>query len=115
MQLLPAERDVLQDRHVVGQHEVLEHHPDADLDRIGGRGEVHLGAVDGDRALVRLLHAVEDLHQRGLAGAVLTDQRVHGRCPDGDVDVVVGDHAGEALGHAPDLDGTAGHRLVGGC
>ena len=33
-------------------------------------------AVDRDGALVGPLHAVEDLHQRGLAGAVLADDRV---------------------------------------
>ena len=54
-------------------------------------------AVDLDRARVRRLHAVEDLHQRRLAGAVLADDRVDGAAPDVDVDVVVGDHAGEAL------------------
>ncbi|MGO4424284.1 hypothetical protein AB4Z54_37720, partial [Streptomyces sp. MCAF7] len=34
----------------------------------------------------------------GLARAVLTDDRVHGALADGDVDVVVGDDAGETFG-----------------
>ena len=47
------------------------------------------------------LHAVEDLHQRGLAGAVLTHDGVDGAAAYVDVDVVVGDDAGEALADAP--------------
>ena len=62
-------------------------------------------AVDRDGALVRPLHAVEDLHQRRLAGAVLADDRVDRAASHGDVDVVVGDDAGEALGDAAQLDG----------
>ncbi len=36
VQLLGAERDVLEHGQVVGQHEVLEDHADAQLDRVGG-------------------------------------------------------------------------------
>jgi hypothetical protein len=36
VQLLGTEDDIFQDRQIVGQHEVLENHPDASLDRIGG-------------------------------------------------------------------------------
>ena len=56
---LAAEHDVLEDGQVVGQHEVLVHHADAGGDRVRRRGERHRLAVDGDRALVRLVHAVE--------------------------------------------------------
>ncbi len=34
VQLLRAQHDVLEDGEVVGQHEVLEHHPDAGVDRV---------------------------------------------------------------------------------
>ena len=74
--LLGAEDDVLQHGQVVGQHEVLEHHADAGLDRVGRRVEGDLLAVDLDGARVGWLDAVEDLHQRRLAGAVLTDDGV---------------------------------------
>ena len=57
-------------------------------------------AVDADLAVVGLLHAVEDLHQRRLAGAVLPDEGVDGARADGEVDVVVGDDAREALADA---------------
>ncbi len=78
VQLLGAEDDVLEDAEVVGEHEVLEDHADAGGDRVSRRRERDLLAVDLDRARVRLLHAVQDLHQRGLARAVLADDRVHG-------------------------------------
>ncbi|BFP52681.1 hypothetical protein SCMC78_24880 [Streptomyces sp. CMC78] len=86
------------------------HHADAALDGVARVGERDLLAVDRDGALVRLLHAVEDLHQGGLAGAVLTDERVDRALADDDVDVVVGDDAGEALGDAVQFygRGTAG-------
>lgn len=100
MQLLAAENDVLQDGEVVGQHEVLVHHADAAGDGVGRAVEGDLGAVDGDGALVRLLHAVQDLHQGRLAGTVLADEGVDGALADGDADVVVGDDAGEPLGDA---------------
>ena len=51
-------------------------------------------AVDVDGAGVGLVHAVQRLHQRRLAGAVLADDRVDGAGADVEVDVVVGDHAG---------------------
>ena len=103
--LLRAEDDVLEHRQVVGEHEVLEDHADADLDRVRGRVQGDLRAVDLDGAGVRRLDAVQDLHQRGLAGAVLSDDRVDGASTDVDVDVVVGDHAGEPLADAAQADG----------
>ena len=100
MQPLRTEGDVLEHGEVVGEHEVLEDHADSGLDGVGGRPEHDLGAVDLDRAGVGLLHAVQDLHQGRLAGAVLPDDRVDGAVRDIDVDVVVGDDAGEALADA---------------
>ena len=47
-----------------------------------GEWKRHLLAVDADRALVRALHAVQDLHQRGLARAVLA-RRSRARCRGG--------------------------------
>lgn len=110
VQLLGAEYDVLQDGEVVGEHEVLVHHADAAVDGIARVGERDLFAVHRDGALVRLLHAVQDLHQSGLAGAVLTDESVDGAAAHGDVDVVVGHDPGEPLGDAAELHGmrTAG-------
>ena len=110
VQLLAAEDDVLQDGEVVGEHEVLVHHADAAGDGVGRGREGDLLAVDRDGALVRLLHAVEDLHQGRLAGAVLADEGVDGALAHGEVDVVVGHDAGESLGDAGEFDG--GHLTV---
>ncbi|GAA2484379.1 hypothetical protein GCM10023100_29980 [Actinocorallia cavernae] len=82
------------------------HHADAEGDGVAGVVQDGPLAVDGDGALVRLLHAVEDLHQGGLAGAVLTAQGMDGALGDGDVDVAVGDDAGETLGDAAQFDGS---------
>ncbi len=114
VQLLAAQDDVLPDRQVVGQHEVLVHHADAARDGVAGSVELDQLAVDGDGALVGALHPVEDLHQGRLAGAVLTHQGVHGAAGDGDVDVVVGHDAGEALGDAAQFDGRCRRPRAGG-
>ena len=50
-----------------------------------------------DLALVRVVEAVEDAHQRRLAGAVLAEERVHLAAPKVEVDVVVRENAGELL------------------
>ncbi|GGX67946.1 hypothetical protein GCM10010510_10490 [Streptomyces anandii JCM 4720] len=103
VELLAAEDDVLEHGQVVGEHEVLVDHADAAGDGVGGAAEGDLLAVDRDGALVRLLHAVEDLHQGRLAGAVLADERVHGALADRQVDVVVGHDSGESLRDAREL------------
>jgi hypothetical protein len=102
---LAAEHHVLEHREVVGQHEVLVHHPDAGRDGLARRPEGDGSAVDLDRAFVRALHAVQDLHQRRLAGAVLTDERVHTASTHRDVDVAVGDDSREPFGDSREPDG----------
>jgi hypothetical protein len=49
-------------------------HSDPGVDGISGTGEVHHLAVDDDLALVGAIQAVEDVHQCGLAGAILSEQ-----------------------------------------
>ncbi len=73
---------------------------------IASRGEWKLTvfAVDGDRALVGPVRAVERLHQRRLAGAVLADDGVDGTGAHGQVDAVVGDDTREPLDDVAQLD-----------
>ena len=66
--------------------------------------DAHGLAVDQDLALVRVVEPVQDVHQRRLAGAVLAEQRVHLAAPEIEVDVVVGDDAGKALGDPAKLE-----------
>ncbi len=105
VQLLRAEDDVLEDGEVVGQHEVLEHHADARVDRVGGAAQGQRLTVHLDRALVGLLDPVEDLHQRRLPRAVLADDGVDGTAADRHLDVLVGHDTGEAFGDAVQFDG----------
>src|SRR6185369_11910260 len=84
---------------------------DRPLERDGLAEVAHL-------ALVRLVDAGEHLDQRGLAGAVLADQRVHLARPQREADVVEGEGAGEPFGHPGHLEhrrGRHGDVLFGGC
>ena len=89
--------DVLEHRERRDEAEVLEHHADAVLAGVVRRPDPDDLAVDPDLALVGVVDPVEDLHQRALAGAVLTEQRVHLAGEQIEVDVVVGDQRPEAL------------------
>ena len=71
---LDAEHDVLGDGEHRHEHEVLVDHADAGGDRVARAAERDRLAVDQDLALVGLVEAVQDVHQRGLAGAVLAEQ-----------------------------------------
>ena len=95
--VLDAENDVLENREIVDQHEVLVHHADAELQRMAGIGDVLELAVDEDLAAVGGVEAVEDRHQRRLAGAVLPDDAVDGAAPDLEIDVAVGPRPGRSV------------------
>ena len=57
-------------------------------------------ALPADLALVGLQHAIDDLDQGALAGAVLAEQRVDLAGQDGEVDAVVGEAARKLLDDA---------------
>ena len=116
---LDAEHDVLGDGEDRDQHEVLVDHADAGADRVAGAAELDRLAVDEDLALVRPVEAGEDVHQRGLAGAVLAEQAEDLARPDRQVHVGIGDDAAEPLGDAPSSMSTlvrpaAAFRSLGG-
>ncbi len=75
--LVEREGDVLGHRQGGHEPEVLEDHADPEVAGDDGIVDLDLRAVDGDRPLVRGVHAVDDLHQRALARAVLAEHRVH--------------------------------------
>ena len=110
VQLLGAEHDVLEHGEVVGQLKCWKTMPMPCAIASAGVEKVTSGPLTLMVPVVGLLHAVQDLHQRGLARAVLTDEGVDGAGADRDVDVVVGDHAREAL--ADPGDSTAGRSSV---
>ena len=69
-----AEDDVLGHGERPHQHEVLVHHADARRERLVRVAQPDLAAVDKDRAGVGRLQPVHDVHQGGLARAVLAEQ-----------------------------------------
>jgi hypothetical protein len=80
------------------------HHRDTGVERVPRRVELDRLAPQPDLPAVRTVEAGEDVRQRRLAGAVLAEQRVDlagGRL---EVDVLVGDDGGEALGDPPQGD-----------
>jgi hypothetical protein len=102
--LFVAEHDVLGDGEHGDEHEVLVHHADAGTHGVTRAREVLDVVVEQDLALVGLVQAVEDVHQRGLAGAVLAEQAVDLAGLDGQADVVVGGQRAESLGDAPQFE-----------
>ena len=86
------------DRQRLEQREVLEHHADAETLRLARAGHRDPLAVPHDLAGIGRRHAVDDLHQRALAGAVLAQQRVDLVALDRERDAVIGQHAGVLLG-----------------
>ena len=73
---LEAEDDVLGHGEDRDQHEVLVDHADAPPDGIAGVGEAHRFAVDADLAGIGVQQAEQDVHEGGLAGAVLSQKTV---------------------------------------
>ena len=101
---LVGEDDVLGHGHHRDQHEMLVDHSDPVLDRVARRREGDPLSLDQDLALVGVVQAVEDVHQRRLSGAVLAEQRVHLSLAQVEVDVVVCKYPGKALRDSPELE-----------
>ena len=96
------ERDVLGDRQRLEQREVLEHHADAERARARAGLAIATGLPfpEDRRRRPAATDAVDDLHQRRLAGAVLAQHRVDLAGQHDEVDAVVGDDRGIDLGDA---------------
>ena len=107
-----TEDDVLDNREILDQHEVLMDHADADGDGVVRRVDRHRLAADPDLAAVGLVEAVEDRHQRRFAGAVLADDAVDRAALDFQMDVTVGMDRAEALVDADKLDCSFRHTEV---
>jgi len=82
---------------------------DAGVGGVGRAGEVDRGAVEFDRPGVGLVDAGEDLHERGLAGPVLTDDREHLAGPQGERHAGQRDDPGEPLINPGCAEARGGH------
>ena len=101
-QRLRADEDVLRDRQVGEERGLLEDDGDAGCVRLRGRVEDDLDAVQQHAAAVGPVHAGEDLDERGLAGAVLADERVRLAAAQLDPAVLERAHRAEALARVVD-------------
>ena len=104
-----AQHDVFGNGKRFHQFEMLMDHTDAAGRRVGGGMEADRFSVYQDLALVRLIDAEQDAHQRGFPGAVFSQQRVDLSLADPDGDVVVGNDPRKALGDVPHLHNIVAH------
>jgi len=115
---LPSFAPMIAEDHVLGdgerRHEpkVLMHHPHARVEGVARRRERDRLPVQLDLALVRPVQAGQDVRERRLAGAVLTEEGMDLALGRLELDPVVGDDARKPLGDAPERDGCR-HRKTG--
>ncbi len=99
-----AQEDVGVRPEVGNERELLIDDGNAAAQGVARRSEVDRCAVPADRARIGYVRARDQPQQRRLAGAVLTDDGVHGPGRDGEVDAVEGGDARVVLGDALQLE-----------
>ncbi|MNX85707.1 hypothetical protein D3C86_1175570 [compost metagenome] len=97
---LAADPDVFRNRHVSHQVQFLMDHGDAVLQRIERGIETDRRAFQANFAVVRLVDAGENLHQRRFAGAILAHQRMHGAALEVELHIIERHDAGKFLAYA---------------
>ena len=70
-----GQEHVLIDGQVIDQVQLLMDKGDTGIQRVHGAGKMHRLSVQLDNALIGGQNAAQDVHQRGLASAVFTQQR----------------------------------------
>ena len=93
-----AEKDVLGHRQVRNEIQLLVDDANAERQRVARAVDVDRLAAHADLAAVLAIRAAENLHQRGLAGAVLAEQHVHFAGVQRQIDAVERDDARKASG-----------------
>ena len=83
---------------------MLVHHADIARRGVVGGVEDDLLPVNQDLSGVRLVHAEQHAHERGLPRPVLSEESVHFAAADSYADIVIGHNAGEALCDAAHLN-----------
>ena len=94
-----AHVDVLADAPLGNGLELLVHHGDAPVQRVQRALDLDFLSLIDDLALVHVVNAEHALHQRGLARAVFSHQRVDGAGAELELRVIQGLDAGEGLNH----------------
>ena len=97
---LPAEIEVLRHRQVRQQIDLLIDGRNARIDRGLGRARRDLGAAEADDAGIAREDAGHRLDQRGLARAVLAEQRVNLAGPQGEIHLLQGAQRAKAFAQA---------------
>ncbi len=72
------------------QHAILVNHPNAQANGIQWRPEGDLLPINKNLAFIGLYQPEEDLHQSGLASAVLAENGVNFTCSYLEIDMVIG-------------------------
>ena len=92
-----AHHEVFQ--HGVSRHQMkmLMHHADTGGQGVGGGVDGDGFPADADTARVDGIQAEQDVHERGLAGAILTEQAQHLTGPQGQIHSAIGMHVAKAL------------------
>ena len=106
---LHGERDIVEHREIEEQRGDLERAREAEMAAAPRRHARDVGVAEMNAAGIGDQRAAELGDERGLAGAVRADDGVQLAFRYGDIDVVGGDDAAEALGEAFDLEQRVSH------
>ena len=99
------QNDILEHREIFHQLEMLEYHADPGCDGCLAVGDVGLAPADEDLALVGLVEAVKDRHQRRFSGTVFTDDAVDRTGLHPDRNILVRLNRAESLGNTLQFNG----------
>ena len=97
MGALVAEKDIRRHREVGAEHHLLVDRVDAEADGFQGRGQRDLLPLEQDGACGADMRTGQDLDQRGLSRAILSDDGVDFAGAEREVDLLQGVGAEEAL------------------
>ena len=77
---------------------MLVNHTNSLGNRIGGAGDCGFFLSDKNLAFGGLVKAIQNIHQGGFSGSVFAKQGVDFTFFEGQIDIVVGEYAGELFG-----------------
>ncbi len=99
-----TDHQVLEHTVPIHQMKMLVHHANPGSQRVGRAANRHGMPLDANLAGIRAVHAEQDVHQRGFAGAVLAEQPQDFTMMEGEIDGSIGVHRAEALVDAAQLE-----------